>query len=94
MLDAPTSLCPLFHSEVRKRAIYVPIPILPLTLTTISTTPACASALATLLLVPKEQPRGTLRECMERHPCVLPCKNKERHARRILRGAEEWVCCL
>ena len=59
-VDAPATLCSLFHPEVRKRAINAPIIAYPFALA------AATSPLASLLLVRKEKSRGTPRERMER----------------------------
>lgn len=89
--DVPASLYPLLHSKVRKCAIYAPILAYPLPL---SITTAASLLPPLFLLMCEEQPRSTLRECVERHPRMFLRKCEEGHARRVLRGAEQRVYLL
>lgn len=91
--DAPASLYPLLHPKVRKRAIHAPFlsRTLLLAIATADTSSALLSPLLLLLLVCEEQTRGTLRECVKRHPRVFSSECQERHACWVLHGAEQRV---
>jgi len=77
-VNAPASLRTFLHPELRESAVHAPI--------------IAQHVVACLLR--EEQPCGTLRERMEGHPHVLPCKREERDAPRVLGRTEHGVRLL